>query len=304
MFGLRRKRGRKGRRVCLRGLGSESPHLPVPAVPARSQGESLGSLVDPILLAVHPNFSACKVRGTGLNPPVSALMQLRPQSPLCCRFKQCLSFYQVATRIPDVFQVPFPKAARGVLAIFEVFNFNIGGLSLPLNCIGLGSYVQQVAFTMVFPLCIAACITLLYVGNAARTKQTLRNGWLKALPSLLALSFFVFPMVSSISFQAFSCEEFDNGKAFLVADFSVECDTSEHSKAKALAALGIMLYPVGISLLYCVLFRKARPAILNDKPTALSGALGFLHLDFEKSWFAWERQRQSNLALDQPKGVP
>ena len=64
--------------------------------------------------------------------------------------------------------------------------------------------------------------------------------------------------VSSAAFQAFACDEFDNGKSFLRADFAVECYTPEHDSLQGLAILGILLYPVGISLLYSVLFLKAR----------------------------------------------
>lgn len=56
----------------------------------------------------------------------------------------------------------------------------------------------------------------------------------------------------------------------------------------SLALVGILLYPCGISVLYIVLFLKAKSAVLDEKPTALSKALDFLTLDFEKAWFAWE----------------
>ena len=69
-----------------------------------------------------------------------------------------------------------------------------------------------------------------------------------ALPGLLVLSFLVFPMVSSAAFRAFSCEEFSNGRSFLRADYAVECGTEEHSKVQSIATLGILLYPVGISV--------------------------------------------------------
>jgi len=105
---------------------------------------------------------------------------------------------------------------------------------------------------------------------------------------LLTLSFLVFPMVSSTAFQAFACEEFDNDRAFLRTDFAVECHTPEHARVRSLAIIGLLLYPVGVSLLYILLFRKARRAILDEKPTALSRALGFVTLDYEKGWFAWE----------------
>ena len=218
------------------------------------------------------------------------------------RLKQCLGFYQIATRVPAVYVVPFPKAAQQVLSIFEVFNVNISGLSLPLSCIGLGTYPDQMLFTLLFPIVIAACILLgclvsvLCGKNSSSQKSATRDDrrfplrvvGLLALPHLLTLSFLVFPMVSSTAFQAFSCEEFDNGKSFLRADYAIECNTPEHDQAMTLAVLSIMLYPVGVSLLYILLFWQAKGAIASEKPTALSRALGFLTNDFEKPFFWWE----------------
>ena len=44
-----------------------------------------------------------------------------------------------------------------------------------------------------------------------------RASAMRALPYLMALSFLTFPMVTSIAFQAFSCEDFDDGSSYLKA---------------------------------------------------------------------------------------
>ena len=113
--------------------------------------------------------------------------------------------------MPDVFKVPFPKEAQNVLSLFEVFNVNIAGLSLPLSCMGLGTYRQQMLFTILFPIVIALCIfvcSIVYAScssfrgrgtsRAAKTdrKSPLMAGGMLALPHLLTLSFLVLPMVS------------------------------------------------------------------------------------------------------------
>ena len=126
---------------------------------------------------------------------------------------------QIATRVPDVFMVPFPSSAQSLLSIFEVFNLNISGLSLPLSCIGLGTYWERLFFTLVFPLVIAAgivvcslvfamCKTVRKGGMPAVAKEgaiqaledgrksPLRVAGLIALPHLLKLSFLMFPMVT------------------------------------------------------------------------------------------------------------
>jgi hypothetical protein len=240
------------------------------------------------------------------------------QISLRAKAKQCLGFYQIASRISEVYLLPFPKAAQDFLSIFEVFNVNIAGLSLPLQCVGLGSYWQQMLFTILFPIVIAAGITLSGIVYATfskfpsknlgndlvsglsvamrdslrdsledRHQSPLRVGVLLALPHLLTLTFLVFPTVSSTAFRAFSCEDFE-GRSFLRADYAVECYTNEHYHALALAIAGIVIYPVGVSLLYIALFSTARSAIVHDKPTRLSRALVFLTADYQKSFFAWE----------------
>ena len=120
--------------------------------------------------------------------------------------------------MPDVFLVPFPKPAQSVLSIFEVFNVNIGGLSLPLSCIGLGTFWERMFFTLIFPIALAIFIlvgsmvyafTIRMKTGEKDAKKSLLAGGLLALPKLLLLSFLVFPMVSSTAFQAFSCETRD-----------------------------------------------------------------------------------------------
>lgn len=95
-------------------------------------------------------------------------------------------------------------------------------------------------------------------------------------------------MVSSAAFSAFSCDEFDNGRSFLRADYSIECDSIRHTAAKDLAWLGILLFPVGMTLLYAVLLLLARRAIYTETPTALSRALDFLVRDFETDYYWWD----------------
>ena len=162
----------------------------------------------------------------------------------------------------------------------QVLNLNIGGIGLPLQCLGIGTYVQQLVFTMLTPLLISAMIILGFVLRSSLRREPVKEGareaLMAALPSLLSLTFLVFPMVSSAAFRVFSCEKFDTGVSYLRADYSLECDTSEHMRAKTLAVLGILIYPVGISLMYILLMLRARRALLDERPTKLSQALSFL----------------------------
>ena len=68
----------------------------------------------------------------------------------------------------------------------------------------------------------------------------------------------------------------------------MECSSEEYESVKSFAVLGILLYPVGISLVYVLLFLVARQSILQDQQTPLSKALGYLVRDFEPGYFWWE----------------
>ena len=184
-----------------------------------------------------------------------------------------------------------PASVAALLDVFDVLNLSIDALGLPLSCLQLGSFFNQLLFLVMSPcvlgLLVLACsmATEIY---AKRKAASLKAGLISALPYLLYLLFFAFPLVSSRAFQAFECEEFDDGTRFLRVDYSLDCNDDEHGRVVALAWVAIALYPIGIPLLYLALLLSARKAILTEQPTDLSRSLTFLHQDYEPSMFCWE----------------
>ena len=183
------------------------------------------------------------------------LWRVYTQLSLRAKIKQMMSFYQVATRITQVYDLQLPERVVQLLETFDVLNIQIEALGLPLQCLGLGSFKYSLSFTMFAPLILAAAYVVFLLaepymrGILAKDRSWFRLGrpqekLIAALPGLLLISFLVFPMVSSTAFRAFSCEEFRNGRSFLRADYAVECGTNEHRQVQSIAWLGIFLYPV------------------------------------------------------------
>jgi|TARA_B110001469_G_C9579265_1_gene287278 hypothetical protein len=54
------------------------------------------------------------------------------------------------------------------------------------------------------------------------------------------------------------------------------------------AIIAVLLYPVGIPLMYLLLLIAARRAIVKERPTRLSTALSFLHRDFVPRLYWYE----------------
>ena len=185
-----------------------------------------------------------------------------------------------------------PASAASLLNVFDVLNLSIDALGLPLSCLQLGSFFDQLLFLVLSPCVLGLLVLACSMATEIFTKRkaaSLKAGLVLALPYLLYLLFFAFPLVSSRAFQAFDCEEFDDGTRFLKTDYLLDCnDDAEYDRVVSLAWVAIALYPIGIPLLYLALLLSAREAILTEQPTALSRSLTFLHQDYAPSMYWWE----------------
>jgi len=65
--------------------------------------------------------------------------------------------------------------------------------------------------------------------------------------------FLVYPSCSSAAFQAFICDELEDGKAMLRVDYAVTCWEAGHLRVVAYALAMVVIYPLGTPLLYSAL---------------------------------------------------
>ena len=207
----------------------------------------------------------------------------------------------MATSVQSAYGVTFPPAVRAVLAIFELFSLNLFEFGLPLNCMGLGSFLQRLVMMLVAPLCLVACAppTAFWLLREEGGERSAGDVLLRALPMALRLLFVVFPLVSAVAVQAFDCEGFDDGTYWLRADYSLQCgwgderrlsqQTDEYTRVLVAALFAILCYPVGVPLAFLLLLLACRKQLSRKAPsTPLSAALGFLCAEYRKRWFAWE----------------
>ena len=216
---------------------------------------------------------------------------------LQAKVKQLISLYQICTRIPDVFIVPLPRAVASLLSELDMLSLNITSFGLPLACLRLGTFNSHLLFVIVTPMILMLVITTGFACVALRPSkshqptavQRLRAGVTASIPANLLVSFLAFPMTTSLAFQAFSCEDFDNGMSRLRADYAVDCnDGDQYGEVLRLAWAAIFIYPVGFPLVYLALLCAARDAILSDHPNQLSTALSWLHRGIEPRIYWWE----------------
>ena len=192
----------------------------------------------------------------------------------------------------------------------------------PLECLGLGGYVPRLVFWMLFPLVVTAVILCgvgasmllkrLRLGSKAHAvtvsenkKQSKSHGGKmvdmdmlsrldaepevgstlveNALPPFLQVMFLLYPLVTNVAFEGFPCYQFEGGRAWLIADVSIECGTAEAASAVQLAWIAVIVYPIGLMVGNLALLIMARNAIIDGKHTPLSRSIEFLYSEYEVS---------------------
>jgi len=252
----------------------------------------------------------------------SRLVSFNSNFSLANKLKISLGFYQIATKVPTVYEVTLPDDVQGVLdSLSGIASFGMQGISTTsLECMGLGGYRLRLWFWLLFPLCLLLVVGIIVALMACVKKQRSSKAVVSAkkagsdddahaghlniegkadeeqtpsirmqiLPPVLQILFLVYPLVTKTAFDGFPCYQFQSGEGWLRADVQVECGTPEYAALNALSWIAIFIYPVGIFFFCLVLLFKASTAILAGKETGLTKAIKFLTKEYDATAFWWE----------------
>ena len=86
------------------------------------------------------------------------------------------------------------------------------------------------------------------------------------LSSLLLLTFLVYSPSSSNVFRMFACERLDDYEVYLRADYRILCSDNKHRALQLYAGIMVLVYPVGIPLMYAIRLRRVRGVLRTDGP--------------------------------------
>ncbi|KAL3926142.1 MAG: hypothetical protein SGPRY_003439, partial [Prymnesium sp.] len=213
------------------------------------------------------------------------------------KLKILVGFYVIAGAVERVYEVDLPPEARQLLNAFSVVvSFGFDAVDGLLECLDFRGYMARLATYMLTPVLIASVILLLSaVYFRADVKADVRVSGKRSLtmllerasPFLLQLVFFAYPQVTRVAFNGFSCYDFTES-SWLKTDVGIQCYTSQHRVAQALAIVAISMYPVGLLVLTGALLYTARQPILKERPTPFSQAVAFLHRDYKMEFYWWE----------------
>lgn len=223
------------------------------------------------------------------HPCIVRLCNAAEAITLPVKLKLLLGFALITAQIGDVYQVLYPPDYQSLThRIFSPLRLDLFGWisGLHLRCLGIDSLQAKLLVYSLLPLglCVAAS-TIAWVRC---------HSLVPALGFVLSVAYLFYPPVASLGFQTLGecdCfEQVDNEPpiCFLPADYSVQC-SGDHAPGDllSLGVLAILIYGIGVPVLYFCLLFSCRNAIRSETKTPLSDALSFLHTSLHPWALFW-----------------
>eukprot|EP00937_MAST-01D_sp_MAST-1D-sp2_P002392 g2392.t1 len=227
--------------------------------------------------------------------------------------KIVLSFFQILSLSTTVFRAPFPSVFAAFVKKLAFLRFDLFTL-VPIQCIAVFDFhdVLDASMVLAFVMLLPPSIKLLTQRNACWGNQRSEDGGgkKKSIPGLDAFrrwsdwaigwltvfTYVLYPSVSSIFFQSFSCEAIELGtmrsnaaqpparSRWLHQDYAVDCDSAKHQVYETWAAAMIVAFAFGVPILFLALLCKWRHHLQHEGAQYLS----FLFRDYRPDMWYWE----------------
>eukprot|EP00981_Chlorochromonas_danica_P002442 scaffold471_cov318-Ochromonas_danica.AAC.33 len=185
--------------------------------------------------------------------------------------KIVVAFCQIVYAVGPALSVVFPVNYTGFLGYYSAVQLN--PIKLPnLGCVVQTNFYDELLVVTISPFVIFFCVAVgiqFMAWYAKRLNE--RNPWYTmkrakqdTINAAFAISYFVLVSASTKIFQVFDCQSFDDGSAYLVADYSIDCNAPDRSRYVTYGIFMIFIYPIGIPLAYAIVLFRNRKYINPD----------------------------------------
>jgi len=181
------------------------------------------------------------------------------------KLKILISLYQMLQGIGITFNIRWPEAYGDALRFLgSVVQIDLPQ-AMPMDCIAnfgfFGALIVRTAIPLLLVMLLAGLSKLFRRYEKVEIANMFSSGWFVVL-------FLVYPSCSTAVFQAFMCDELDDGSAYLRVDYSMQCYaenkgaySEDYKGVMAYAILMSFVYPLGTPLLYTAVLYANRVAI-------------------------------------------
>ncbi|CAM9298394.1 unnamed protein product, partial [Laminaria digitata] len=177
------------------------------------------------------------------------------------------------------------------LAWVNIANFDIGDLFSASCLLPSVNFYQRLLAATLTPLLLAGGLVLTYrmakrrAGIGSTAVIASRAAWSRHVAAGLLLTFLVFTSASTAAFKTFACDDgIGEGKSYLRADYSLSCKSNLHLFFRVYSGFMILVYPIGIPVLYAAILWKNRE-LLNPRIEAQPVVVGEVATRAEASIF-------------------
>ncbi|CAN0115112.1 unnamed protein product, partial [Ascophyllum nodosum] len=178
--------------------------------------------------------------------------------------------WQIITQFSGVVNVQYPPAYEKFLAALSVVNLNLGSI-LSLSCVMETNFYARLILATIAPMAVLGALAITYRvamvrnGHSINAMRVARN---KHTSVGLFLLFVVYSSVSYTIFQTFVCDPLDSGVTYLRADYDLVCRTTTHVAYMTYAGIMVLVYPVGIPVVFAWMLFINRDGIKSVEDTA------------------------------------
>jgi hypothetical protein len=141
----------------------------------------------------------------------------------------------------------FPPVFTELSNALSLLSFDFVNLA-PVGCLGSSDYtVVLMGFTMI-PLMIFAFLVFLFVYYTKRGNTEKANSYFS---NFLLGTFLVLPAASTKILTYYACKTFDDDYGtYMVADYSISCDSSKYKLFSVYASVFLVIFVIGIPSFY------------------------------------------------------
>ena len=163
--------------------------------------------------------------------------------------------------------VAYPDIYQRFLDALEVFSFDLSWV-LSAACVVDVDFHDRLLMVTIGPIIALLFLAVTYsiaVRINRGTPEDLQVVWNKHVSMGLLLAFLVYSSVSSVLYMSYACEDLEDGKNYLRADYRIQCDSTKHRGFQVYAGFMIVVYTAGIPAFYGVLLFRDREILRDDQ---------------------------------------
>ena len=200
-----------------------------------------------------------------------------------------------------------PDDVRETLKLLDLVA--LGGAELnivPFECMGLSGYDSRLLAAALLPLGLVALAPLpslaLAVALERRSaaeglswrewrRRVMSRAWSTSISLWLQVLYFLYPIISSLSFLAFDCETFvdeSGAHKLLRSDYAIECTNEGKYLFITTLSWACIVAAIVTPCAILILLLGCRSALLAGRATPLTRATRFIHDEYSPRCFWWE----------------